>query len=130
MPHADEVVAAPASSRDERVVVQSAIDPAMNEQLVLMLKYAIDGGIPLFITSLSRLSRNMDKLLYLMELLLSHGVPIVTTNYLIRPSDVWVRKGQLLQPDSFKPEIGLSDLSGLAGSHRKVVETVRAALAQ
>ena len=57
----------------------------------------------------------------MVEFLLSHKVPIATTNCLIRPSDVWVRTGVLVPTDTQNVRAGLDDLNGLTGSHRKTV---------
>jgi hypothetical protein len=95
LPRAEQVIAARPSKQDARSVIQSAIDPAFNQQHFDLLQQAIAHSpkLPFYVSSLSRISRNSDKLLYVIELLLSHGVPILTSNYLLRAGDVWVRKG-------------------------------------
>jgi hypothetical protein len=60
----------------------------------------------------------------ILEFLLTHGATVLTNNYLIRPADVWVRRGVLVKPDSSKPYAGVLDIRCLAGIHRKVAESV------
>ncbi len=125
MPAVDDAVEVKRSKDHELAVIQSAIDPVLNKHLVEGITRVIETQVPIYVASLSRLSRNMDRLLYLIELLLAHDISIVTTNYLIRSGDVWVRKGRLLHPDSHNETSGLDDLTGLSGSHRRMVEGVR-----
>jgi hypothetical protein len=124
LPTADEVVAARRGKQHLGSVVESAITPAFNQQLVDGLRLVITHQVPFYVPSLSRVSRNMDKLLRVMELLLARDVPIVTTNYLIRSYDVWVRR-RLVQPDNYSRLSGLDTLDGLSGSHRKLVQAIR-----
>jgi hypothetical protein len=123
-PDANTIVSARRSAHNADIVVQSAIDTDMNDQLVEILHEVVDNKTPLFVPSLSRISRNMDVSFYVIELLLANGAQILTTNYWLRTSDVWVRKGQLLAATIDLPTYGLDDLRGLSGSHRKVVEDV------
>ena len=55
------------------------------------------------VASLSRISRNLGKLLRTMEYLLAHEVPVLTSNYLLRARDVWVRRGKLVAVDRDNP---------------------------
>lgn len=123
MPSLDAAVTV-ARTHDDRAVVQSAIDTVLNRALVEKIHRAVDQGGPFYVPNLGRLSRNSGILLSLIEILLSRDVPIVTTNYLIRPEDVWVRKGELVQPD-YNPPFRLEILDGLSGSHRKMVEAIK-----
>lgn len=56
-------------------------------------------------------------------------VGVLTTNYLIRSCDVWVRRGDLVKPTATRPTTG-SQTYGLAGTHRKIAETLAGQLAQ
>lgn len=123
-PDASQIISARRSEQNADIVVQSAIDTDLNEQLVEALHQVVDNEIPLSVPSLSRVSRNLDVLSHIIELLLAHGGQILTTNYLIRTNDVWVRKGRLLPAISNMPWSGLERLDGLSGRHRKVVEEV------
>jgi hypothetical protein len=77
-------------------------------------------------SALSRYSRDSAKLHRVLEFLLAHRATILTTNYLIRPADVWVRRGDLVKPNSRDPYAGLADTRGLAGTHRKLADAVTA----
>ena len=79
--------------------------------------------MPLFVLSLSRLSRDTGKLSRTLEMVLARRVSVVTANYLLREGDVWVRRGQLVTPDNSRPDDALRTM-GLAGVHRKVVEGI------
>ena len=84
----------------------------------------------LLIASLSRISRHLGKLMRAMEYLLAQDVPILTANYLLRPREVWVRRGELAPVDHRDPLAALQDPRGLSGVHRaiaaKVVEQMEA----
>ncbi|MEU8264112.1 hypothetical protein AB0C02_26245 [Micromonospora sp. NPDC048999] len=125
LPSGDEVAAAPPSD-DDMVTVFSAIDPRFDQRLVDLLGKAAEGDFVLYTSALSRYSRNSEKLHRILEFLLAHRATILTTNYLIRPTDVWVRRGALVKPDSSKPFAGVLDTRGLVGTHRKVAESVAA----
>lgn len=122
LPSGDEVVTAPPA--DDGVTVFSAIDPRFDQGLVDLLQNAVSGDALVFTSALSRYSRNSDKLHRILEFLLAHGATVLTTNYLVRPADVWVRRGALVKPDSAKPYAGVLDTRGLVGTHRKVAETI------
>ena len=124
LPSLDVAVTVEQATHDERAVVQSAIDTHLNKKLVESIHKVVDQNIPLFVPTLSRLSRDTETLLYLIEILLSHDVPIVTSNYLLRSEDVWVRKRGLVQPDNYNPSSVLANFDGLSGSHKKIVEAI------
>ena len=50
------------------------------------------------------------------EFLLAHQATVLSTNYLIRPGDVWVRRGELVKPVSADPDAGLPTPAGLSGA--------------
>ena len=60
----------------------------------------------------------------MLEFLLAHDATILTTNYLIRPGDVWVRRGDLVKPNSRDPYAGIANTHGLSGTHRKLADTI------
>ncbi len=78
----------------------------------------------LLIASLSRISRHLGKLMRAMEYLLAHDVPILTANYLLRPREVWVRRGELAPVDHRDPLAALQDPRGLSGVHRAIAAKV------
>lgn len=70
-------------------------------------------------SALSRYSRNSDKLHRTLEYLLAHRTTILTSSYLIRPTDVWIRREPLVRPDSTDPYTTIACTRGLTGTHRK-----------
>ncbi|MEH1127349.1 hypothetical protein [Micromonospora sp. CPCC 206061] len=104
----------------------SAIDPRFDQNLTDLLEQATGGDFVACTSALSRYSRSSQKLHYILEFLLAHHATILTTNYLIRPTDVWVRRGTLVKPNSSNPTIGIAQPRGLAGAHRKLAQTITA----
>jgi hypothetical protein len=103
LPAADEVATAPPSARDAATSVFSAIDPRFDPHLAGLLQQADKEPMVLCTSALSRYSRNSAKLHRVLEFLLAHDATIGTTNYLIRPGDVWVRRSELVKPNSRDP---------------------------
>jgi len=129
LPTPDEQTDASFAESHPEAVVFSAIDPRFDQHLVSGMALVVEVQIPFFTPTLSRLSRNQDKLLKIIEYLLAHDVSILTTNYLLRSHEVWVRRRPFVVPDSWDPNRGLEDERGLSGAHRAVARTVRTALA-
>jgi hypothetical protein len=77
---------------------------------------------------LSRLSRELTKLAAAVEFLLAGGVSVLTTNYLLRPSDTWTRR-EIVPPvtTAFEP---VDDVRGLTGAHRRLYADVLAQASQ
>jgi hypothetical protein len=124
LPKPDDRIDAPASASDDRISVLNAIDSRFDRQLADMLHAAAFEGVLLWLSALSRISRNLDKLLRALEFLIAHHATVLTTNYMIRNGDVWVRRGRLVKPVSNDPAACLRDFSGLSGAHRKAYEQV------
>jgi hypothetical protein len=120
-----EVEAPRARSRDDAVVL-SGIDTRFDELLVEQLRERAKGGrdTVLIAASLSRISRHLGKLMRAMEYLLAHDAPILTANYLLRPHEVWVRRGKLAAVDHRDPLAALRDPRGLSGAHRAITAAV------
>ena len=59
-----------------------------------------------------------------MEYLLAHDVPILTANYLLRPREVWVRRGELVPVDHKDLPAAWRVSRGLSGVHRATVAEV------
>jgi len=74
--------------------------------------------------SLSRISRHLGKLMQAVEYLLAHDVPILTANYLLRPREVWVRRGELAPVDHRDPLAALFYSRGLSGVHRTMAANI------
>ncbi|GAA3781261.1 hypothetical protein GCM10022225_82060 [Plantactinospora mayteni] len=130
LPSGDEVAAEPGFTREgtTTATVFSAIDPRFDRWILDLLQQASDGDFVLCTSALSRYSRSSAKLHRVLEYLLAHSATILTTNYLIRPKDVWVRRGSLVKPNSEDPYAGLAQTRGLTGAHRKLAESVTAQL--
>jgi hypothetical protein len=126
LPAGGELAEASPSASDETLTVFSAIDPRFDQNLIGLLSRAAAGEMLLVTSALSRYSRNSEKLHRILEFLLAHEATILTTNYLIRPTDVWVRRGALVKPDSKQPYAGVVNTRGLAGTHRKLAERIAA----
>jgi len=124
LPDVDEQIDT-APSRQTPARVLSGIDPRFDSQLIAQIRAADANRIPLFVLSLSRLSRDTVKLFRTLEMVLARNVAIVTANYLLRSNDVWVRRGQFVAPDNARPYDALATI-GLAGVHRRVVEGIAA----
>ena len=117
---AAEVEAPAADTRDDAVIL-SGIDPRFDQEAVQRMREAAEPGDAVWLTaSLSRISRHLGKLLQAVEYLLAHNVPILTANYLLRPRDVWVRRGQLATVDHEDPLAAWRAPRGLSGAHRAV----------
>jgi hypothetical protein len=130
LPDVSEVIDAdPADSADVHsdgfaAVVFSGIDPRFDQHAFDLLKTAAEEkGLLLALSSLSRISRNSRKLLRVLEFFLAHRARILTTNYLLTDKEVWVRRQELVKPNSRHPMKGFEVLSGLSGTHRKTVES-------
>ncbi|MFI1376094.1 recombinase family protein [Streptomyces longwoodensis] len=107
-------------------VIASAIDPRFDQALLAMMQQAKDGNanvIPL--SALSRLSRNSDKQLRVLEFLLAHEATVLTTNYLLNPHLVAVRTRPLVKPDSYNPRRTMKQLRGLGPTHTGVIKALR-----
>jgi len=115
-----EVEAPAADTRDDAVVL-SGTDPRFDQQIVQRMREAAEPGDAIWLTaSLSRISRHLGKLLQAVEYLLAHDVPVLTANYLLRPHDVWVRRGELAPVDHQDPLKAWRASRGLSGVHRAV----------
>jgi hypothetical protein len=112
-----------ASSGAYRAVVFSGVDPRFDHAAIHTLQTAQREELTLGLSALSRISRNSGKLLRVLEILLAHKVKVLTTNCLLSYQDVWVRRGQLVKPDSREPIEGLRNFTGFGNSHRKTVES-------
>jgi hypothetical protein len=112
--------------RDDGQVILDGGDPRFDQVAMHLLNEVVSGDRDLvYVSHLSRLSRNTEKLLRTLEIILAAGVPVLTTNMLLRPNDVWVRQPDaFIAPVSTDPLAGLRELRGLAGSHRKLVASL------
>jgi hypothetical protein len=118
-------VEAPAADTRADAVILSGIDPRFDQQMAQRMREAAEPGDAVWLTaSLSRISRHLGKLLQAMEYLLAHDVPILTANYLLRPHEVWVRRGELATVDQEDTLAAWRASRGLSGAHRAVAAEV------
>lgn len=76
-------------------------------------------------STLSRYSRDPVMIAMLLDFALAHGRTVITTNAMIRPGEVFVRRHPLLAPDHRNYIQGLRDTRGLAGLHAKTVRNLQ-----
>jgi hypothetical protein len=125
LPDDSEVTDAPPATHLETYsdgftgIIFSGVDPRFDRQAFDWFKAAQEDELLLGLSSLSRISRNSSKLLRVLEFFLAHQARILTTNCLLTHKEVWVRRNRLIKPDSEHPFVGLRDLNGVSGSHRK-----------
>lgn len=106
-------------------VLLSGIDPRFDSDALRFLAAVAAGDTDVLVVShLSRLSRNIDKLLRVLEFVLARGGQVLTTNYLLRNGETWVRAKGLVAPSSTEPFRPLRELRGLSGAHRRTVQQV------
>ncbi|WP_326782455.1 recombinase family protein [Streptomyces longwoodensis] len=107
-------------------VIASGVDPRFDQALLAMMQQVRDGNaevVPL--SALSRLSRNSDKQLRVLEFLLAHGATVLTTNYLLNPGMVAVRTRPLVKPDSYDLRRSMKQLRGLGPTHACWIKALR-----
>jgi hypothetical protein len=119
-------VEAPRARSHRDAVVLSGIDPRFDQLFIERMRERAEGGsgAVLLTASLSRISRHLGKLMRAMEYLLAHDAQILTANYLLRPHEVWVRRGKLAPIDHHDPLAALRDSRGLSGAHRATAAAV------
>ncbi|MFF4733554.1 hypothetical protein ACFY3M_51940 [Streptomyces mirabilis] len=107
-------------------VVASGVDRRFDQALLAMMQQVKDGNavvVPL--SALSRLSRNSDKQLRVLDFLLAHGTTVLTTNYLLSPDIVGVRTRPLVKPDSYELRRTMKQLRGLGPTHAGWIKALR-----
>jgi hypothetical protein len=124
LPTGDEVLD-PSISKAGHVIL-SGIDPRFDSRLLDLLRGQREDPSVLFVSSLTRLSRDLSKMFGVLKFLLAHGGSVMTSNYWIRPDDVWMRAAPLVQPDTLNPTAALDQTRGLNGSHRKAARDLAA----
>jgi hypothetical protein len=120
-------VEAPRADNGQDAIVLSGIDTRFDQLFVQRMREAVEDGDSEAVwlsASLSRISRHLGKLLQAMEYLLANNVPILTANYLLRPREVWVRRGEMVPVDHRDPLAAWRVSRGLSGAHRATVTEV------
>jgi hypothetical protein len=117
-------VNAPRAKNNEEAIVLGGIDIRFDQLMVQRMRETAESDMVWATASLSRISRSLDKLLRVMEYLLAHDVPILTANYLLRPHEVWVRRGELAPVDRDDLLAPWQVSRGLSGTHRAMVAKI------
>jgi hypothetical protein len=108
-------------------VVSSGIDPAMDGHLTSYLSQIKDRECSLFFSdSFKGVTRNPDKLLYIVECVLTHGGSFVTHNYYLGQTYA-SRRLPLLRPFHLRSEViaRFGNQLGLSDRHRQALDEVR-----
>jgi hypothetical protein len=117
-----EIAAEGLGSRE--AVVFSGVDPRFDQASYDHLKLAQEqDGLTLGFPSLSRISRDSQKLFRVLEFLLAHNTKLITTNHLLTGREVWFRKGHYVKPDSRNFGKGMNDHRGMSGAYRKTAKS-------
>jgi hypothetical protein len=106
--------------------VLSGYSPVIDPALARILKGIVSGDTPYFYSPCFKtVTRNPEKLLYIIETLLCANKPFVTLNYLIEPGYI-SRRSPLLPPLHFESDLAyhLTDYVGLTQTHRQVLQVV------
>ncbi|EFM09507.1 hypothetical protein PaecuDRAFT_3554 [Paenibacillus curdlanolyticus YK9] len=112
------------------VEVQSGIDPTITDQLQHILNFVMEGKQPFFFSdSFKMISRNVDKLFKVLNIVLSSNAPVVTVNYYISNGYV-AKRSNLLRPAHFESEVidKIKDVSGLRKTHAAILKSVKASI--
>lgn len=110
-------------------VCRSALS-ALDEVLIANLTAVAAGEMGVvFVSSLSRFSRNSTLLATVIEFVLAHGGTFLTTNFLLRPREAFCRRPPLIGADSHDPLSKLC-MDRLPGLQAKYVQTIREQLAE
>jgi hypothetical protein len=105
-------------------VIASALDPRFDSDAAELLT-TVEPGMVIAILNISRLSRNTDKVMRMVEIILARGGSVLTSNLLIRPGEVHCRRGDLVKPTTRDIADVLLETAGLTGLHRKIATQVR-----
>ncbi|MFP5073088.1 hypothetical protein ACLFMI_25935 [Pseudonocardia nantongensis] len=103
--------------------VRCGLDP-VDDDLLQMLGSIETGASEILVTSsLSRYNRGSTRLARVLEFVLGHGGAVLTTNFLIRPREVFARRAPFLGANSEEPLAQLST-DRLSGLHARYVRDV------
>ena len=117
-----------AAGRDveRHTVVSSGIDPRLDSQLLKILRQVKARESNLFFSaSFKSITRNPEKLLFLINRVLECGGMVLTPNNLLSPSYL-ARRDPLLRPIhyAFELEARLNDVTGLSERHRNALASL------
>ncbi|MFD0204418.1 hypothetical protein ACFVG9_26995 [Saccharothrix carnea] len=122
LPGQEEEVDVRLSQQIDGAVLLSGTDPRFDQNIMALLRRAVEQPTIVFVPSLSRFSRDTAKQLRVLEILLAHGSTVLTTNHMLRGTDVWSRSGPRVKPDANEALDRLGQMEGLRGAHRRTVQ--------
>jgi hypothetical protein len=106
-------------------VVSDALSFSLDPKLQSILKYCASGGHPFIIDSFKFLTRNIRKLLIIMEYLLGNGAPFVTCNYYIENGYIEKRPKILKAGHSYEDALrNMRQTAGLGARHKSSLVSV------
>ena len=107
-------------------VVASGIDPRLDAQLVEILRKIKLREVPLFFSPCFKfITRNPEKLLFVIDHVLRYGGTLMTLNYLLSPTYL-ARRNPLIRPAHYTSEIDaqVATPGGLSERHKKVLASL------
>jgi hypothetical protein len=114
-----------APCRSGGAVVGDAISFSLDPKLHIILKYCASGGHPFVVDSFKFLTRNIRKLLTVMEYLLCNGAPFVTSNYYIENGYIEKRPRIIKAGHSYEDALrNMSQTAGLGARHKSALMSV------
>ena len=111
---------------ERHTVVCSGIDPRLDDHLVQVLGQIKAGDLDLFFSpSFKTITRNPEKLLYIIDSVLRYGGTVLTSNYLLSPTYL-ARRDPLLRPIHYNSELEaqLKNPTGLYDRHRDLLASL------
>ena len=109
-----------------RTVVASGIDPRLDTHLVDMLRQIKLRELQLFFSpSFKSVTRNPEKLLFVIDYVLRYGGTLMTLNYLLSPTYL-ARRNPLIRPPHYTSEIEaqVANPDGLSERHKEVLASL------
>jgi hypothetical protein len=104
-------------------VVASGIDPRLDAHLVDMLRQIKQRELQMFFSpSFKSITRNPEKLLFVIDHVLRHGGTLMTPNYLLSPTYL-SRRTPLIRPIHYTSEIEtqVANPVGLSERHKELL---------
>ena len=109
-----------------RTVVASGIDPRLDTHLVDMLRQIKLRELQLFFSpSFKSVTRNPEKLFFLIDYVLRYGGTLMTLNYLLSPTYL-ARRNPLIRPPHYTSEIEalVANPDGLSERHKELLASL------
>lgn len=115
-------------ARFDQAVVASGMDGSIDSELAKLLRKVEKGEMTVFASpSFSRITRNVSKLLSILDHLLRNNATLVTANYVLSP-DYVARRSPLLRPphDADECAAGFANEVGMTHRHKTVLHLAAA----